>query len=298
VTNTFLSWDQNKLTVNENYARVLEASDLTKVEAFFNLPTATEINNHRRRPVFRIELPDPAKGNGAGLICYFKRYQYPQLKNSLKPLLTGRGPMSLARREWQAILALQEAGVRSMIPLALGEEYRAGFETRSFLLTVEVPDLLPLNEFINAAVSQMSVDDFRRFKRKLIKDVAIVSARMHQAGIIHGDYYTKHIMLQGKPEQYELYILDLQRCEQRKRISKTDIARELAGLSASAKRSIFTSTDRLRFYHYYSGSQHSRDKDRRLFSKIARRVSKLSRRKKFQYFQNEDVQLNWKRAQS
>lgn len=287
------TWDQGRLRVAAEYAGLMQRNGLTTLDAVFNHPVDKEINNHRKRPVFRIGLQNGDTTD----VLYLKRYAHPELKNSLKPLLHGKGPMSMAGREWTALQALLKAGIGTMVPVALGEDFTLGLEKRSFLLTAEVPNLQPLNEFLDAAAATLDKKSFSSFKRRMLLDTADLTRRMHAANFIHGDYYTKHIMVQGDVFEYKLFLLDLQRAETGRPPSRTDIARELAGLLASARLDLVSPADRLRFYLAYLGEPKLRSKDRRLLDKIDRRLQRLLARKKFKGFQGKQDGLSWRRAQ-
>src|SRR4051812_49026732 len=112
-------WDEGRLTVNRDWARLLKANRLTSFSALMGFEGGEVAKNVlRERTTTRFEL---ANGQSPGEAFYIKRHRPSSWIEYVKPLMRLRRPILGARNEWQAILAFHEAGISTMTPVALGE---------------------------------------------------------------------------------------------------------------------------------------------------------------------------------
>ncbi|HSG88975.1 MAG TPA: lipopolysaccharide core heptose(I) kinase RfaP [Pseudomonadales bacterium] len=170
----------------------------------------------------------------------------------VRNLLQLRLPVVDARRERDAIAALQAARVPTPTTVAWGVRGRDPARRRSFIVTREVP-------------TQFSLDDLARrwgelgrcepaLKHRLIRQVAELTRRMHDAGINHRDLYLVHWLLPGTPGADDaLCLIDLHRAQLRARVPRRWRVKDLGSLLFSARVAPLTRADRLRFVRAYRG---------------------------------------------
>ena len=89
-------------------------------------------------------------------------------------------------------------------------------------------------------------------KIALLHHVASISARMHNMGICHRDFYLCHFLVQGQGEN-PLTLIDLHRALVKNRLGQRWIIKDIAGLYFSAMDIGLSKKDLLRFIGMYSG---------------------------------------------
>ena len=110
----------------------------------------------------------------------------------LKNWLTAKAPVLGAGQEWQAIQALQAAGVPTMTPVAYGEKGWSPAAQHSFIITEELAPTVSLEDFSSHWLSQPPAP---ALKFALVHAVADIARRMHQGGVNHRDFYICHFLL-------------------------------------------------------------------------------------------------------
>ena len=150
----------------------------------------------------RVELKSP---DGSSLAAYLKCYErvlpWPYRWLGL-PVGTESGLESL--NEWCQILALRKLGFQTAAPIAAGwqQDIKTG-TIRSFVMTVEIGGTVSGYDYWAASNGSQ--------RRALIRRIADLARRFHQAGFIHKDFYLNHIFVAERAEELELTLIDLQR---------------------------------------------------------------------------------------
>ncbi len=172
----------------------------------------------------------------------------------LKNWSTLKAPALGAGQEWQAIAALQQAGVPTMTAVAFGEQGRNPAGQHSFIITEELAPTISLEDF---SMEWLSSPPLPQLKRALIERVAQMSRQMHRAGVNHRDCYICHFLLHtGQPlsvENVSLSLIDLHRAQVRSKVPLRWRNKDLAGLYFSALNIGLTRGDKLRFLRTYFG---------------------------------------------
>jgi len=155
-----------------------------------------------------------------------------------KNLLQGRLPVLGAGQEWRALKQLALAGVPSMTALAFGEQGWNPARRRSFIITREIADAEDLEVY--SQNWPKSPPAFRE-KRALIREVAGMVRRMHQAGVNHRDCYICHFLRQeraasvsAQDSSARLFLIDLHRAQVRSAVPRRWRDKDLAALYFSA----------------------------------------------------------------
>lgn len=174
----------------------------------------------------------------------------------LKNFSQGKLPVLGAMQEVRAIEAVRAIGLDTMTVAGYG--CRGGNPARqeSFLVTDELTETLSLEELGETWLADGNVPVV--FKWKLIRRVAEIARRMHDAGINHRDFYLAHFLLPVNAVKHEdasapLFLIDLHRSQVRVSVPRRWRIKDLGGLYFSSARYGLTRRDVLRFLHEYSG---------------------------------------------
>lgn len=125
----------------------------------------------------------------------------------------------------------------------------------SFFLSEFIDKGILLNGYLSSIVGWQK-------KRDALKKLAIFLKKIHDHNIWQRDFKSSNVLCTD--DEYSMIDLDsvrIQKLSEKKKIIN------IAQLNASLSRAV-TCKDRLRFFHYYSGGEISRQKKRKIFKKI------------------------------
>lgn len=171
-------------------------------------------------------------------------------KEIFKNLFSGRLPVLGADNEFRAIQRLEELGVPTMRVAGFGRRGLNPAKRQSFLITDELAETLSLEDLCRDwPVRPPEV----KFKRALIRRVAEMAKAMHEHGINHRDFYICHFLWNrhSPPGQPLLSVIDLHRAQQRRRVPRRWLVKDLGALYFSAMDIGLTRRDVLRFLRVY-----------------------------------------------
>lgn len=199
----------------------------------------------------------------------------------IKNLLQFRKPIISARNEWRAIQRLHELGIGTMQLAGYGETGWNPARRRSFVITDDLSGTMSLEHL--GEQWRQHPPTFRT-KQALLEKLALVSRRMHQAGLNHRDYYLCHFLLDAsfaKTNQFsmetELFLIDLHRTEQRRTVPDRWLIKDLGSLYFSAFEVQLSRHDRYRFMMRYSGLplRQVLSQQRRFWQNVEKRAQQL-----------------------
>ena len=197
-----------------------------------------------------------------------------------KNLAQLRLPVMSASNEYQAILALQRAGVYTLTVAVYALEGWNPAALRSMIVTAELTGTVTLEHYCaNWAATPPSAN----VRLRLLCAVADMARRMHRAGINHRDFYLCHFHLDEssfQEQEVRCYLIDLHRAQIREQTPRRWRIKDLAGLYFSAMDCGLSRRDLLRFMHHYSegGLRRALGRDRRLWSQVEKRAVALYRK--------------------
>ena len=127
----------------------------------------------------------------------------------------------------------------------------------SFVITDELTETMSLEHI---GLQWQQCKPTFRTKQTLIRRLAEMSRKMHQAGINHRDYYLCHVLLnEGFAETNQitedtaLFLIDLHRTQIRQRVPERWLVKDLGSLYFSAHEVQLSQRDKYRFIKNYSG---------------------------------------------
>ena len=144
----------------------------------------TVIKSAAHRTVWRSLLPQGS--------VYIKYYPLSDLRARVRQQLRP----SKARTEATMALALAARGVPTITPLAIGETAGGA----SYLVTLALEDTRTLREFIENDLPKLSPRERTHVRRQLARALAMLLARMHDAGVQHADLHAGNVLVRWKPE--------------------------------------------------------------------------------------------------
>jgi heptose I phosphotransferase len=205
-----------------------------------------ELYRHREgRRTLRVELD--------GRPFFLKEHRGVGWGEIAKNLTQVRLPVLGAEREYHAIRRLEAVGIDTLAVAAFGARGRNPARRHSFLLTDELTGMISLEEL---GESWRARPGGVAFKRSLIRRVAEIARRMHDAGVNHRDFYLCHFLLPETEAQREnpgtpLHLIDMHRSRLRARLPERWRIKDLGGLYFSVARLGFSRRDLLRFVRAY-----------------------------------------------
>jgi heptose I phosphotransferase len=166
-----------------------------------------------------------------------------------------RLPVLGAQNEWKAIQRLEQLNIKTTPLVGYGKQGWNPVRIRSFIITQALTDTLSLEKFCEnwpAAPPEPAV------KRALINEIAVIARALHENAVNHRDFYICHFLLktpqEGEkldPENLSVYLIDLHRVQQRRRLSRRWQVKDIAGLYFSSMDIGLTKRDIFRFMRAY-----------------------------------------------
>jgi hypothetical protein len=226
----------------------------------------THICHKRGRSVYRLEVGDRA--------FYLKRNRFHWVE-FWKRISRLKWPPRGALVEWNNILAVREAGIPTVSPVAMGECVKFGIDIASFTLTEELYQAVPLDVVLQREFTGSLNDAGRQRKRQLTLQLAATARKLHGSGMYHQDFYLSHFYL-GRGET--LYLIDLQRVGRRAKVPTRFRVKDLGQLNFSAD---FTGgvsrAQRMRFFLAYLGKKRLEAADKKLARKVMAKTRRIAR---------------------
>lgn len=202
---------------------------------------------------------------------FLKRYSCPPLGQRLKALLTNTPVTAKAERHWVATVV--RLGIEAPMPVAYGIRRTAWRDVNSLLLTAALPGE-SLERWLPARANQLD----RPARLRLCDLLAEMTAKLHNAGLVHRDLYLSHIFVDCQSDgACRLFLLDLQRVLQPRWRLRRWVVKDLASLNYSAPRSVVTQADRMRWLKRYLGKKKLSTVDRALIRAIVRKTGRIAR---------------------
>ena len=258
----------------------LERAGLTGFRAVMSASGGQCLRVLADRENWRLELStesQPARG------AYLKKHHVKTLLSRLRAKLGIGAGQTAGRVEAQNVGRLAAAGIGVMRLLAYGEELRGDGRLESFVLTEELEDYTPLDDFLRRRFTECRAH--RRTLadhqvQRLLRQVATLAGGFHRAGYNHRDLYCCHFFIsESEPGQFDVKLIDLQRVQRRRRFRRRWLVKDLAQLAYSAPRDRIKCTHKLAFMRHYLGVRKLRADDKRLIRQVLAKQRLMERKR-------------------
>ncbi len=170
-----------------------------------------------------------------------------------KNLLTLRAPVLGARNEYETCRHLAARGVRAPTVAGFGERGPDPARRQSFVICDALEGFESLEQ-VTERWDARSPDPVA--KLRLVMAVARFARAMHEAGVVHRDFYICHLLLDREAfrnGRVELAVIDLHRAQIYSRIPSRWLRRDLAALLYSVLDLPLSRSAWLRFVRVYRG---------------------------------------------
>ncbi len=177
---------------------------------------------------------------------YLKHYRTPGWQAVLQNLVRP----SKAELEQRAALRVRELGLNTIETVAVGRRRDLGVVTDNFLISRAIENVLPLDAFVIETFPTLNFKEQTKARRQIARQLGTLAAVLHRGGVLHRDLHPGNILIQRRGESLELFLIDLHALSQKRNLSETARALNLALVNNFfARRSSIT--DRCRFLNAY-----------------------------------------------
>lgn len=223
---------------------------------------------------------------------FIKKHHGVGWREIIKNLLLGRLPIISAKNEFVALTKLAEWNIAVPEVVAYGYQGLNPAHTKSFIITKELPKHISLEDFCK---HWPNCPPSFSFKKKLIKEIAIIARTLHTHGMNHRDFYICHFLLDVSNlihSNIKLYLIDLHRAQLRKRTPIRWIIKDLSGLYFSSKEVGLTQRDIFRFIIEYCNKSLDEvlNKELTFWLKVKKRGENLYRKQKSESIRQHDLE--------
>jgi heptose I phosphotransferase len=167
-------------------------------------------------PLGRDRTSDLRRTPAGPLAVYLKRHYRLPWTARLAALINPAGRHSPAAAEWSHLEHARALGIDVPDVVAAGERIGPRVDLRSFLIVAELTGCEPLHESLPKLAARLDGREFATLKRRLIPEIARITATLHAAHFFHKDLYLCHFFLDldrlerdGRPSR--IVLIDLHR---------------------------------------------------------------------------------------
>lgn len=189
-----LSW-----RVRSDVAHLLFDSAGLRLSSWLQSGRASIVKQGPHRTVYRVQLD--------GRSVYVKHYR----AADVRAMFSQWAQSSKSRREWDRAERAAAAAIPTIVPLALGEQRKAGLVFENYLITEGVDDVEPLDRFVQDVFPTLTLDRQARIRSRLTHGLAELVAKLHEAGVLHPDLHSGNVLVRlHECDAIELFLVDLQ----------------------------------------------------------------------------------------
>ena len=257
--------------VDEDFKQAFTKLGLTSIDAVFSFtagkdPGGSRLPNYRSRLQF--EIREPAR------ILFLKRYNKPGKITQIKNWFWHNSHQSMMFYDREPAENLAQAGINTPKIIAYGEQWGVFFEKRSFIITGKIPGAESLERKLPDCFQKHVTTEALKQQRQFIRCFGQFAKKFHVTGYRHRDFYLAHVFYSISNT---FYLIDLQRVFRPRLLAERFRIKDIAQLYYSAPGSIFSKTDRLRFYKSYTGKNSLDRRDKVFIRKVVKKVRRIAK---------------------
>ena len=152
---------------------------------------------------------DGSRRSSRGLIASFTAWIFPRERSTSstswcrigEPCSASGFAAARGRNEGKRSQHLASIGVPTITPIALGERRKRKFLFENYLVTLAISSAIPLDEFVERQLPEWPEPLRSQIRQKLAEAMAVMTARLHDAGLLHQDFHPGNILVRfdGRP---------------------------------------------------------------------------------------------------
>ena len=248
------------------FQALLHEHHLDSVEAVYQCSAGDIITRSGSTEVRRITLGSGAQSE----TLFIKKYWVNKPSQLWRGMFRGTFfGCSKVRREYANLARLRDMGLDAPARVAFGEERKAGWLVRSYLISQGVPAPTTLHQFIRDQLPALCGEEARQARQALIENLALSTRRLHEHHFVHHDYFWRNILLNGLSLEH-FFLIDAHKGRIWHSWSDGHArACDLASLDAPAPY-FFRRAERLRFFLRYRNHRRLDDQDKALIRESLR----------------------------
>jgi heptose I phosphotransferase len=254
------------------WREVFEKAGLATFEDWMSLGGRSyrEVSMRPKRPVVAIRL------EGMTRDLFVKRnLEAPRSETFFQKIGLAPTP-SEARKEADKIELFAGAGIPAPEVVAWGEGKWDSIQSASFIVTLDL-EALPLERYLFRHCKPPLDKERLEDKRRVTVALAQLTRQMHEAGLVHRDYYLGHVFISEKDDasHHRLTVIDVQRASKRPKWWIRSRIKDLASLHFSADPVYIRKADRVRFLRVLWGVDRFTPLQRLLIAWIDRKAQRI-----------------------
>ena len=208
-------------------------------------------------------------------------------KEIFKNILQFKKPVTGAKQEWKALNKLKSCQISCPEPVVFFSRGINPAKKYSFIITKALFKTISLEDLLLKEKTFLSLKQ----KRQLLKNLALISRKLHLNGVNHKDYYLCHFHVRKDLDFsiQNIFLIDLHRAEIRRKVPLRWITKDIGGLYHSAMDLSLSEMDCYRFLEIYF------NKSFRKVLKENRSFLNASRKRAFSMYMNpilKEININ------
>ncbi|MCD4831508.1 MAG: lipopolysaccharide kinase InaA family protein [Anaerohalosphaeraceae bacterium] len=256
--------------IDEDYAESLKSVGIVDIDTAFDFSSGQNLHkaglaDYRTRIMF--EASQPAKR------FFLKRYQNIPKFQQIKNWLAHRSRKSTMSYDVNPAEKLRAMGIDTPKTIACGQQWGRLFENRSFVITEQVQNAESLEKRLPACLTQNG-DKAKIDKKKFIDSLAEFARKFHKTGYRHRDFYLCHIFYSNNGK---FTLIDLNRLFRPILFGWRYKIKDITQLYYSSPGSVFSRTDKLRFYLRYANIDKLKIRDRIFIKNVKAKAQKMAK---------------------
>ncbi len=206
--------------VRHDWHEALIGPDGLKLDQWQREGRLSTIKTGPHRVVYRADLPEGT--------VFVKHFKVPGWRELFRQWFRrGKG-----RNEGKRAVRLASIGVPTITPIALGEQRLKKFLFENYLITPEIPGLVPLDAFLEGRFPDLPAHLRGCVRRDLARQLAELTARLHEAGFVHQDFHPGNLLVGLEADgSLRLAMIDLDALRVRRNLGWRDAEANLALLN-------------------------------------------------------------------
>ncbi len=178
------------------------SSALADLAELAERPGVVVVKSNRVRTVLRLTLAGGPNGDEE---IYLKRYHPTGARATAKSVVR----VSRARREWDMARALEAADIPTAHPIAWAERRRGRVVTDAAYVCRGLAGAVDFVPYLREHTPDASVKAQRDLRRSLLRRLARLARRQHDAGIDHPDLHSGNVLVTSDGDEEALHVIDL-----------------------------------------------------------------------------------------